>query len=283
MIFVQRNANDLGLPQNYQSNCVLNPNAFDDALKTLSLPFVFDETDAEETDKQIASDADVAPAIATLFKPDYPTFLGDLDLHFDAEKALVSATDRERRWNVFELDLKAGVRASELSARLTELWKAIRSDELANFFEIVVAFDELVQGGSLIPDSEIDGEQTYLLSTNGRIIAQQLETTLAHSVKRKAYNCALRLLGERRTARENFVDIVKTESGFEVNCRVSGGDITLLSFTLYAPDYEQAEIIKENFLGYPRTVYKTMLGLMTKNTESVGEALEEVYGTIVNP
>ena len=28
-----------------------------------------------------------------------------------------------------ELDLKAGVRASELSARLTELWKAIRSDE----------------------------------------------------------------------------------------------------------------------------------------------------------
>ena len=107
LIFVQRNANDLGLPQNYQSNCVLNPNAFDDALKTLSLPFVFDETDAEETDKQIASDADVAPAIATLFKPDYPTFLGDLDLHFDAEKALVSATDRERRWNVFELDLKA--------------------------------------------------------------------------------------------------------------------------------------------------------------------------------
>ena len=161
--------------------------------------------------------------------------------------------------------------------------EAIRSDELANFFEIVVAFDELVQGGSLIPDAEIDGEQTYLLSANGRIIAQQLETTLAHSVKRKAYNCALRLLGERRTARENFVDIVKTESGFEVNCRVSGGDITLLSFTLYAPDYEQAEIVKENFLGYPRTVYKTMLGLMTKNTESVGEALEEVYGTIVNP
>ena len=30
--------------------------------------------------------------------------------------------------------------------------EAIRSDELANFFEIVVAFDELVQGGSLIPD-----------------------------------------------------------------------------------------------------------------------------------
>jgi hypothetical protein len=107
LLFVQRGANDIGLPQNYQSNCVLNPNAFDDVLKTLTLPFVFDESDPVEIDAQIASGEDIAPKIATLFKPDYPTFLGDLDLHFDAEKALISATDRERRWSVFELDLNA--------------------------------------------------------------------------------------------------------------------------------------------------------------------------------
>ena len=107
LIFVQRNASDLGLPQNYQSNCVLNPHGFDDTLKTLKLPFVFYESDPDEIDAQIAADADVAPEAATLFKPDYPTFLGDLDLHFDAEKALVSSMGRDRRWNVFELDLNA--------------------------------------------------------------------------------------------------------------------------------------------------------------------------------
>ncbi|MDO5308483.1 MAG: SUMF1/EgtB/PvdO family nonheme iron enzyme [Planctomycetia bacterium] len=107
LLFVQRNASDLGLPQNYQSNCVLNPNGFDDALKTLDLPFVYDMTDPEEVDRQIVEDDSVIPEIATLFKPDYPTFLGDIDLHFDAEKALVSSMDRERRWNVFELDLNA--------------------------------------------------------------------------------------------------------------------------------------------------------------------------------
>ena len=73
----------------------------------------------------------------------------------------------------------------------------------------------------------------------------------------------------------------KTENGYEVVCRVSGGDVTLLSFTLYAPDAQQAEVIKLNFLSYPRTVYKTMLGLMTKDIENVGGALEEVYGTLV--
>ena len=141
--------------------------------------------------------------------------------------------------------------------------EAIRSHELANFFEIVVAFEELIHDGNLRASDMVDNEQT----------------TLAHTVKQKSYDCALRLLSERKTARENFVDIQKTDNGFLVNCRVSGGEVTLLDFTLYAPSFEQAEVLKKNFLSYPQTVYKTMLGLMTKDIENVGEALEEVYGT----
>lgn len=159
--------------------------------------------------------------------------------------------------------------------------ESIRADELANFFEIVVAFEELVKDGNLIKSDMVDNEQTFVLSDNGRVIARQLETTLAHTVKQKSYDCALRLLGERKTARENFVDIQKSDNGFEVVCRVSGGEMDLLAFTLYAPNYEQAEVIKRNFLSYPQTVYKTMLGLMTKDIENVGEALEEVYGELI--
>ncbi len=161
--------------------------------------------------------------------------------------------------------------------------EAIRADELANFFEIVVAFEELVRDGNLLSSDVVDSEQTYVLSDNGRVIAKQLETTLAHTVKQKSYDCALRLLSERKTARENFVEIEKTEQGFEVRCRVSGGAMDLFAFTLYAPNLEQAEVIKKNFLSYPQTVYKTMLGLMTKDTENVGEALEEVYGELIEP
>ena len=158
--------------------------------------------------------------------------------------------------------------------------EAIISDELANFFEISVAFDELLSSGNLTEDQIVDGEQTYVLSENGKMIAQQLETTLAHSVKQKSYDCALRLLAERKTARENFVDIVKTDAGFMVNCRISGGNVDLLQFSLFAPTYEQAEVVKKNFLSYPQTIYKTMLGMVTRDAENVGEALEEVYSTL---
>lgn len=158
--------------------------------------------------------------------------------------------------------------------------EAIREDELANFFEVSAAFDELVSDKSLVEAGSVDGEQTYTLSENGRMIAMQLDSTVAYSVKDKALKCAIKLLADKKTARENFVDIEKTENGFNVKCTVSGGDVDLLSFTLYAPDIDQAEIIKKSFLSYPSTVYKSMLALMTKDRESVGEALEEVYGQI---
>ena len=158
--------------------------------------------------------------------------------------------------------------------------EAIREDELANFFEVSAAFDELVADRNLIECASDGSETVYSLSDNGKMIAEQLDSTLAYSVKDKAVRCALKLLADRKTARENFVDIERTESGFNVKCTVSGGDIDLLSFTLYAPDIEQAEIIKKSFLSYPPTVYKTMLALMTKDRDNVGGALEEVYGSL---
>ena len=155
--------------------------------------------------------------------------------------------------------------------------EAIREYELANFFEVKAAFDELKRSENLAEDEIVDGEQTYRLTENGRLVAEQLESTLAYSVKEKALRCAIELLAERKTLRENFVDIVKTDDGFQVNCRVLGGETDLFSFTLYAPDEEMAEQMKKSFLSYPVTVYKTMLALMTKNREAIDDALEDIY------
>ncbi len=170
--------------------------------------------------------------------------------------------------------LFASVNDSLSESLVTE---AIIEYELANFFEVKAAFDELLRGENLRKAGIVDNEQTYLLTEQGKMIASQLESTLAYSVKEKALKCAVELLAERKTARENTVEITKDENGYRVNCHVSGGDVDLLQFSLYAPDIEQAELMKQSFLSYPAVVFKTMLALMTKNKESVGEALEELF------
>ena len=65
----------------------------------------------------------------------------------------------------------------------------------------------------------------------------------AYTVKEKAYDCAINLLAQKKKERENSVEIVKTDMGYNVNCKISGGNLDLLSFSIFAPDMPQAQII----------------------------------------
>jgi formylglycine-generating enzyme required for sulfatase activity len=74
----------LGLPQNWQSNCVLPASGFDDQIAVLS---------------------PLSPAapLTTLYRPSQPVFVGDVDLHFDAERLLFSSLGTHGRWQIFEI------------------------------------------------------------------------------------------------------------------------------------------------------------------------------------
>lgn len=157
---------------------------------------------------------------------------------------------------------------------------SILNESLANYFELSSAFDELVSNGNLEELTNSSGEALFALTDKGKMIANQLESGLAFTVKEKAYRCATRLLSQKKTERENNVEITKTDNGYNVIFTISGGNTNLLTFTLYAPDYEQAQMMKKNFYDYPSTVYSVMLALVTKDKDSVGAALEEIYGIL---
>lgn len=156
--------------------------------------------------------------------------------------------------------------------------QAILKQGLANYFETSSAFDDLVMNGNLVPaDNE---HKTYSLTEKGAEIAKQLDSTVAYTIKEKAYACAVKLLAEKKKEIENRVNISKNDNGFMVECSVSGGDMDLMKLNIYAPEMEQALILKKNFLDNPNKAYKVMLALLTKDKETVGDALEELYGIV---
>jgi predicted transcriptional regulator len=156
--------------------------------------------------------------------------------------------------------------------------QAILKQGLANYFETSSAFDDLVMNGNLIPAD--DEHKTYSLTEKGAEIAKQLDSTVAYTIKEKAYACAVKLLAEKKKEIENRVNIFKNDNGFTVECSVSGGDMDLMKLNIYAPEMEQALILKKNFLDNPNKAYKVMLALLTKDKETVGDALEELYGIV---
>lgn len=156
--------------------------------------------------------------------------------------------------------------------------QAILKQGLANYFETSSAFDDLVMNGNLVPaDNE---HKTYSLTEKGAEIAKQLDSTVAYTIKEKAYACAVKLLAEKKKEIENRVNISKNDNGFTVECSVSGGDMDLMKLNIYAPEMEQALILKKNFLDNPNKAYKVVLALLTKDKETVGDALEELYGIV---
>lgn len=158
--------------------------------------------------------------------------------------------------------------------------QAVQKQGLANYFETSAAFDDLINNNNLQESGSNEKEKTYILTENGKMIARQLNTTLAYTVKEKAYACATKLLSQKKIERENSAEIEKIENGYNVICKISGGNYELFSFKLYAPSVEQAIMIKNNFYESPSIIYKVMLALLTKDKDNVGEALEELYSIL---
>jgi hypothetical protein len=86
LMVVKRQANNLALPTNYQSNSSLRTTGHDNQIAVLS------PVHPEGT-------------LSTLFQPEGGKFVGDIDLHFDAKKMLFSMPGANGRWQIYELDV----------------------------------------------------------------------------------------------------------------------------------------------------------------------------------
>ncbi|MBC8871342.1 MAG: SUMF1/EgtB/PvdO family nonheme iron enzyme [Planctomycetes bacterium] len=84
LMLVRRGVGNLGLPANWQSNSSLPTTGFDNQIAVLS---------------PVRPDGE----LTTFFEPDGGRFVGDVDLHFDADRMLFSMPGSNGRWQVFEM------------------------------------------------------------------------------------------------------------------------------------------------------------------------------------
>ncbi len=151
---------------------------------------------------------------------------------------------------------------------------ALQQKALANYFESSSCFDDLYKNNNIeLVDEE---KKLYFITAAGKMISKQLEDTLALTIKEKACECVLGLLEQERIEKENVVTITKTDNGYSVNCSISGGDMDLLSFSIYVPDINQARIVRKNFHKNPVSFYNVIVSMLTRNKGAVKDALSEL-------
>lgn len=86
LLIVRRNTRgpSLGLPQNWQGNCSLSRSGYDDEIAVMSL-------------------RDPQKPLATVYKPDKPIMVADVDLHYDGDRVLFSMIGTNNRWQIWEI------------------------------------------------------------------------------------------------------------------------------------------------------------------------------------
>ncbi|MHB8971086.1 MAG: SUMF1/EgtB/PvdO family nonheme iron enzyme [Pirellulaceae bacterium] len=94
LLLVKRGADKLGLPLNYESNSSLPPTGYDNQIAVLA-PVIR------------------AGKLTTLYRPPGGQFVGDIDLHYDADRLLFSMPGPHDRWQVYEINT-AGAGLHEL-------------------------------------------------------------------------------------------------------------------------------------------------------------------------
>ena len=144
----------------------------------------------------------------------------------------------------------------------------------ANYFEVMDAISGLASMGSI--DSVPENPDLFSGNDRTREISQQLNTTLPSAVRNRAVACAVNLLAAAERERENKVEIEHSKNGYKVTCHVSGGEMDLMSFSLYVPDFAQAKLVRKQFLNDPELVYRALLALVTGEQELVADILKRL-------
>lgn len=152
-----------------------------------------------------------------------------------------------------------------------DIFAVLQENGLANYFEAAAAFADLLQSDNIY--CEDPNAKLYNVTKSGQLISEQLDIALPISVREHALSAAMNLMARVKREQENQVRIQKNENGYTVQCSVSGGDMDLMSFSLYVPDMLQAKMVKKNFHKDPERVYRCMLALVTGNEDLISELL----------
>ncbi len=82
LVFVKRRTNNLGLPQNWQGNTSVARTGYENEIDQLSLR---------------------DGSVTTVYKPEGGRYVGNLYMHWDAQRMLFSMPNADNRWQIFEI------------------------------------------------------------------------------------------------------------------------------------------------------------------------------------
>ncbi len=136
-------------------------------------------------------------------------------------------------------------------------------DGVVGHFDFIECFSELLETGN-VAEIKKDGEDYYVITNQGKHVADNLDSRLINMLKEKSLKSALRLLSFKKKNAKIKVEY-EPMSGNRIlaRCIISERDENILDVKLILESVNQLERIKRNFYDNPEVVYKGILAVLT--------------------
>lgn len=151
-----------------------------------------------------------------------------------------------------------------------QLLEICTGSNIVNYFSYNQAVDSMLENG-LIEEISHDGENLYNLTEKGKTGAEEFKTMAPKSAREKILAEGLRLFAKIKNENTVSFEITQTEKGCEVKCVCVDNNLKLMELTLFAPDKEQAEVVKSRIRMNPQGLYGKIMDFVIDNEEYVPE------------
>ncbi len=149
-----------------------------------------------------------------------------------------------------------------------QLMEIATADGIINYFYYTEALESLIAAETITLE-EIEGTEYYVLSEIGKKGADSFKTLVPKSFRDKILSSGMKLFTKLKIEQDVTCEIEKNEKGYSVHCICMDTDIVLMDLTLFAPDIDQARLMKEKILLNPSDFYSNVIDFTLDNREYV--------------
>lgn len=149
-----------------------------------------------------------------------------------------------------------------------QLLEIATSSNIVNYFSYNHAVDSMLENG-LICEKTVDYELFYELTEKGKTGAEEFKTMAPKTAREKILAEGLRFFAKLKNENTVSFELFENEKGCEVKCLCVDNGMKLMELSLFAPDLEQAELIKKKIRMNPQAFYGKIMDFVLDNEEYV--------------
>ena len=147
-----------------------------------------------------------------------------------------------------------------------QLYEIVLDSRVINYFYYTEALEVLLKNQS-VKRTERDGKTYIVLEEKGRMGADYFNDSIPYYFRKQLLKTAVYYFARRDRESRADMEIIPTSNGCEVSCTIKDVNFDIMRLALYAPDEEQAKLIRDKIMLDPDEFYRKVIGFALENKE----------------